>query len=299
VETFSQRAQEMGLDISKAYKGMYSYEDRFCEVVYRQPFTQAAPGNPAVKEDLTDDIPFPYYGVFTRYPQLLDYNYIGYVSQIYKFVGNDILTQTIKDSITSSGNALLHENQIFAPFRSTMRNELILQSGQQVAVAGDVLPLMVVNNSYNGTRAASLSFGIATLWNTNYITYSFKLGEMRMVHIAGSQTSMATPVTEYVETFQENITDMITQSFEKRISEVEMLSTLDLIEAIGKKRREKIADLLSDPQNLTAWGLFLAIVKYSSFEPNLNVKRMLENIAQSVLVIPARMYDVLEKLESQ
>jgi hypothetical protein len=180
-----------------------------------------------------------------------------------------------------------------------MRNELILESGQKLPVVGDILPLMVVNNSYNGTRAASLSFGIATLWNRSYVTYSFKLGEMRMVHIAGSQTSMATHVTEYVETFQENISDLIRESFNKRITADEMLGTLDLIEAVGKRRREKIADLLSDPQELTAWGLFLAIVKYSSFEPNLNSKRMLENIAQSVLVIPARMYEVLEKLESE
>ena len=78
-----------------------------------------------------------------------------------------------------------------------------------------------------------------------------------------------------------------------------MFATLDLVEALGKRRRERIADLLSDPQNLTAWGMFLAIIKYSSFEPNLNVKRMLENIAQSVLVIPARMHDVLEELESE
>jgi len=48
----------------------------------------------------------------------------------------------------------------------------------------------------------------------------------------------------------------------------------------------------------SAWHMFLAIVRYSSFEPNINIKRMLENAAESVLVIPTRMYGVLERLQS-
>jgi len=299
VEAFAIRAQEMGLDVSKAYKGMYSYEDRFGEVVYRQLMTDTSPGNPVEKEDETDNLVFPYLAVFTKFPDIINYNYIGYVSNLYKFVGNDTLCQNIIRAINATGNPVLKENTMFSLFRARMRNELILQSGVEVPVAGDVLPLMVINNGYNGTRAASLSFGLATAWNDTYVTFSFKLGEIRMVHVVSSQTSMTTSVTQYVELFQENITEMITESFNKRVSESEMFATLDLVEALGKRRRERIADLLSDPQNLTAWGMFLAIIKYSSFEPNLNVKRMLENIAQSVLVIPARMHDVLEELESE
>ena len=40
--------------------------------------------------------------------------------------------------------------------------------------------------------------------------------------------------------------------------------------------------------------MFLAITKYSTIEKNLNVKTMLENIAESVLVIPAQMLALLD-----
>jgi hypothetical protein len=75
---------------------------------------------------------------------------------------------------------------------------------------------------------------------------------------------------------------------------------------MGKKRREAVSTLLQEmlpdvvegqPIPLpSAWQVFLAIVRYSSFEPNLNVKRLMENAAEAVLVIPPRMYDVLERL---
>ena len=39
METFANRAEEMGLDISQAYKGMYGHRDRFSEVIYRQLVT--------------------------------------------------------------------------------------------------------------------------------------------------------------------------------------------------------------------------------------------------------------------
>ena len=52
------------------------------------------------------------------------------------------------------------------------------------------------------------------------------------------------------------------------------------------------------PRLPSAWQVFLAIARYSSLEPNLNAKRLLENAAESVLVIPPRMYEVLDQLQS-
>jgi hypothetical protein len=298
MESFSERAEDMGLDITNAFKGMYSYSDNFGEVVYRQLFTKAAYlDGPTSPDHDTDGLEFPYLAVFTKAPEQLNYNYSGYISNMYKFVGNRALCDPIKESILSTGTPIVRENSLFWDERARLRHEIIIQSSVTTPVVGDVLPVMILSNSYNGTRAATLAFGLATFHeHVNYMTFAFKLGEMRMVHIEGSRTTMDSAVTDYVEAFNAHISEMITESLNKRLTVEEMLATLDLVEGIGKRRREVISESL--PESVTAWGMFLAIVKYSSFEPNLNVKRMLENIAESVLVIPARMYEVLEALQS-
>ena len=184
-----------------------------------------------------------------------------------------------------------------------LRNEIIIQSSHTHAQAGDILPVMVVNNSYNGTRAASISFGLAMEYNSDRTIFAFSLGKIRQVHIQNSQTEMRSHVTSYMNAFSENIGDLITNSFNNQVTEEEMLSVLDVIEKYGKKRRDAISTLLEEIQPAEAgppssWQIFLAIVRYSSLEPNLNIKRLLENAAESVLVIPQRMYEVLDELQS-
>jgi hypothetical protein len=291
---FSERAQDMGLDISRADRGLFSYQDRYGEVVYRQLFTLSG----AEGRHPTDGQEIPYLAIFTRPPAGEDFLYCGYISNAYKFVGNDAICTPIRESISNTGTPILREHTIFSDDMAMFRDEIIIQSSVNTPTVGDIMPVMIINNSYNGNKAASLSFGLATLDRelTDYVTFAFKLGSMRMVHIESSQTSLSTAVTDYVQTFRENITQLITDSLSKRLSEEEMLATLDLVEGLGKRRREIISDNL--PETVTAWGMFMAIVRYSSFEANLNMKSMLENIAQSVLVIPARMMDVLDQLES-
>ena len=114
---------------------------------------------------------------------------------------------------------------------------------------------------------------------------------------------MTSAVGAYMGAFTENIVDLIAHNFQTRITEEQMLGTLDLVEAVGKRRREAISKLLEDMQEgedalPTLWQMFLAIVRYSSLEQNLNAKKMLESAAESVLVIPARMFEVLSRLES-
>jgi hypothetical protein len=195
---------------------------------------------------------------------------------------------------------IMTENTIMSDNLTRMRNEIIIQSSQNIPNAGDVLPVMVVNNSYDGTRAATIAFGIAMNYNNNRVVFAFNLGEIRQVHIESSTTSMSSAVNSYMGVFTEDILDMVTQSFESRLTEDEMLAVLDVIEGYGKKRREAVSALLDEitPESglPTAWQIFLAIVRYSSFEPNLNIKRMMENAAESVLVIPPRMYEVLDRL---
>ena len=295
--TFAERAADMGLD-ANPIKGMYSYADQYSEVVYRDLGTRLLNG-----DHPTDGLDSPLMGIFIKAVDWVDYRYVGYVSKLYKFIGNDVLNQRIRENILSVGMPIMTENTIFTYDHTRMRNEIIIQNGQQVPNAGDVLPVMIVNNSYNGTRAASVAFGISMDYRQNRVTFGFGLGELRQVHIASSNTSVSSAINSFIGVFTDNIADMITQSFSSRLSEEEMLGVLDVIEGFGKKRREAVSALLDEIQQNdalpSAWQMFLAIVRYSSFEPNLNIKRMMENAAESVLVIPPRMYDVLERLEQE
>jgi len=300
----------MGLDVTRSYKGLYSYTDRYGEVVYRELQSNRNFSEVPELNHPTDGLDTPLIGIFTKGPEEQEYNYAGYVSDMYKFIGNDIVNQRIRDAIQSVGMPILEENTILWNTFCRMRNEIILQSSQSIAQAGDVLPVMIVNNSYNGTRAATLGFGIAIDNIGRQIgrtIFGFSLGEMRQVHIESSTTQLSAAVGSYMQVFTQDITDMITSSFNSTLNEDEMLSVLDIIEGIGKKRKEKIAAILDElnppvqegavPPLPSAWQVFLAIARYSSLEPNLNSKRLLENAAESVLVIPTRMYDVLERLQ--
>ncbi len=297
---FSERAEEMGLDASLAYKGLYSYSDRYSEVIYRQLTTEDADLE-VHAEHPTDGLPISKLGIYTKGPGMPDYVYAGLVSDMYKFMGNDTLNQRIREAVINVGMPILRENNIMNYVLTRMRHEVVIQSSQSIANAGDVLPVMIVNNSYDGTKAATVAFGIAMNYNNDRVVFAFSLGELRQVHIESATTSMTSAVASYMGVFTENIVDMISQSFNSTVSEDDMLATLDVIEGFGKKRREEVSALLSEMTPASglpsAWHIFLAIVRYSSFEPNLNMRRLMENAAEAVLVIPPRMYEVLEQLQ--
>ena len=308
---FSTRAAAMGLETSLSYKGLYSYTDRYGEVVYRELKTQFDGGPHPDDIHPTDDQDVHMFGIFAKGPEDEEYVYAGHVSDMYKFIGNNIVNQRIRDSIQSVGMPILEENTILWDGYCRMRNEIVIQSSQSVAQAGDVLPVMIVNNSYNGTKAATLGFGMA-FDNAGHrdgrTIFGFSLGEMRQVHIDSSNTRLSTAVGTYMQVFTDDLTSLISTNFNSTVTEDEMLSVLDIIEGIGKQRKEKISSILNelnpplqegaDPPLPSAWQIFLAIARYSSLEPNLNSKRLLENAAESVLVIPPRMYAVLERLQT-
>jgi len=290
----------MGLNIETAYKGMFSYQDQYCEIIYRQLKPETIYEDPNPHE--TDGEVTPILALYTKGPDSVGYRYCGYVSNMYKFVGNDALNERIRSSVGAVGLPVVREGAYFAYDFSRMRAEIVIQSNQEVPQAGDVMPVMVVNNSYNGTKAASLAFGLATAYNEERLTFSFSLGEIRQVHVETSTTSLASAVTTYMEVFSGDILEMISGSFAKQVGEDEMMTLLELLgESFGKRRSERISELIAevqgDNQRPTAWQVFLAIVRYTSFEPNINIRKMMENVAESVLVIPTRMYDVLRRLE--
>lgn len=313
---FNDRAASMDLDISKAYKGLYSYSDQFSEVVYRQLYTE--PDNSAAwvsnepEDHPTDDLSVPKMAVFTKPLETespdKDFQYVGVVSNLYSFVGNNVLIQKIRESIINTGTPIIEEDTSLYNNLTKMRSEITISSSQHNPVAGDVLPIIIVNNSYDGTKAASVSFGLTMSHNSERLAFAFNLGEIKQVHISNSNTNIEAPIESYLEVFSENIGDMISNSFNKQLTEVEMLTSLDVIENISKNRKKSISNLLKEllpdviegqPVSLpSSWQVFLAIVRYSSFETNLNVKKMLENAAQSALVIPGQMFNVLKQLEN-
>lgn len=298
---FSERAEAMGLTLIEA-SNFYQYSDRYGEIIYRQMRTKEGESHE------TDGSILPLLAIFTKPEGAENYRYCGCVSDFYKFIGNDVLNKRIRDSIQDIGMAIIQENSFQNIFLTRLRNEIIIRSSQNVAEVGDVFPVMIVDNSYNGTKAATISFGISTFYGDDRIIFGFSLGEMRQVHIETSRTEMTSTLSSYIEVFTEDISDMILSNFQSRVTEDQMLSVLDVIEGFSKKRREKISAILTEMQDPveagftpplpSAWQLFLAIVRYSSIEPNLNVKKLLENAAESVLVIPPRMYEVLNRLHS-
>jgi hypothetical protein len=301
--SFRERAQAMGLNISGAYKGLYSYSDIYSEVIYRQAqcgFVEEDPEPP----HQTDGTIIPVIAVFSKRDGMTEYLYIGKVSEEYQFVGNQTLVNSIKQSIISGSLEVSHEYPNLTFDLSKFRNDILLSSTVEVREAGDVLPCIIVQNGYNGTKAASVSYGISFMHDTQRLIYGFKLGEMRMVHLASVDTTVRESVTAYVTSFRENITDVIRNSFNTRLTEEQMLGTLDVLESIGKRKADDVKAILQEmtvgnPAGSlpTSWQMFVSIIKYASMHPNINVRRMMENAAESVLVIPQRMLDTLKAIE--
>jgi len=307
--TFEKRAEEMGLSYDEEGE-IFSYSDDLSHIVYRPLHTPLHPGG--VQTHNTDNFYIPYYAVFTRpsdSPEDTDYTYIGIVSRAYRFIGNRTLINKVRDSIESVGLPIIRENNLASWDQSRLRSEIVIQSGVNAPQVGDILPVMIINNSYNGTRSQSIQFGLDMDYNATRLTYGFQLGEMKEVHIAGAQTYVSSSAQEYAQNFPQHVTEMISSSFNKTLTEDELFSTLAVLEKIGKKRRDEVSKLLADmspnvpegqdPPMPSSWQVFLAIVRYCSFEPNLNIRSLLENAAESVLVIPMRMMELLSRLERE
>jgi hypothetical protein len=290
----------MGLQVLDAINGIYRYGDKFGSVIYRQLFT----GSHYVQDVETFDgidtsqVEIPYLAVFTRGPEEEEHKYCGIVSRIYRFIGNEILNNIVRESVRNTGMPVVAENTYLSDKRTMMRNEFIMSNSARTKV-GDVLPVVVIRNSYDGTWAQAMQFGIN--FPHYELSFAFRMGEVRQIHVAGATTSMSSFMEGYFNTFADNISNVLRDSFEKQFTEEQLMSLLDIIEDTGKRKRRGISEIIQEvtPEGQvlpSAWHVFLAIVRYTSTEPNLNTKAILENIAESVLVIPTRMASVMERM---
>jgi len=301
---FDERAEVMGLT-PVGEEGAYHYSDEFSEVLYRLLQTGSGAG-----ENLMDDMIVPPVGLFTK-PAGIDgtFGWVGIISPYYKFEGNEVLINRIRESISAVGNPIMSENTVMAPNLASIRHEIVIQSATNVPTVGDIYPQLIVTNSYDGTRAAHIAFGLA--FNDGQQDVRFcapnKLGSLRQIHLEGSQTTMQAEVGGYVTAFAGNIGDMIQANFNEHVTEEDMMKILDLIEKqSGKTRREAISAVITEENptegveswTMTSWQLFHAITRFSTLETNLNAKKILESVAERVLVVPAQMMEAVAALSA-
>ena len=269
-------------------EGIYKHSDRFSKVFYKLLSTP-------------DGIQVPAYGVFTLPPTEDNHaegRLCGIVSDDYKFSGNESLVEGLKTSI---GNALFREKHYLnSPYYTSLRSELIISNPQTVRSVGDIHPQVVVENSYNGKRKVLISFGLMINDGRRETSFSFKdkLVTYSQVHIESARTR-STEIGQYVNSFNANIQTMVAQNLASTLSEDDVMDTLDLIEKLGKRKRESISAILQEMRveagQISSWQMFLAISKYSTEEKNLNVKTLIENMAERVLIVPTAMMRMTEQ----
>lgn len=283
------RDDALEMNLIDSGDGTYNYSDRICHVkIY----------DTVIKPTLED---IPVLAVFTKsHEEGSSFKFIGVVSDEYKFEGNDIIINSVKETIAGANVAIFHEF-IYTPINfSSMRNEIILTNSNNINTIGDVYPQICILNTYNGSGSKEIRFGFS-IYNgeSRYssMTFKTKIGSLKQNHIRGART-YASSISSFVESFNNNIVEMFEQNYNNRLTEEDVLKTLDLIEKIGKKKREAISSFIqeiSESTNgyITSWNIFLAITKFSVEERNINIKSLLENVAERVLILPSEMISAL------
>lgn len=315
---FEEKAAEMGLDCAHANQGLYSYRDRFGEVVYRSLVTQSAPTHDlsCSLENLadlvdgeeteefsheTDGFVSPHIAIFTKKPSWANFRYCRCISHVYKFQGHDMVTEKVKRSLRglSEGvedNVLYEETSYLSSDMCVLRNYLAIMNREHSHETGNIYPTLIVGNSYDGSRAATVQFGLSINNGGQESNFAFDLGKMRMVHSQYSSTTLTYGIGNYIEGFTESIADLIETNMGMELNEETIYATLEAIDKLSDKKRNALQEYLDevrDSGTLTSWQLFLAIIRYSCLQTNINLKKLLENVAESVLILPQRMMDML------
>jgi hypothetical protein len=267
----------------------FEYHDPIGGVIYKHLQTK-------------DNIDVPLYGLFTKPPVgNIDYKYAGYVSDLYQFEGNEVMNNKIRQSIQEIGTPIFREYIYLNPSRTRMSNEILIQHPSNIPRVGDVYPQVVVKNTYDGSGAREFLFGFSVLENNSRIFgfgFRNKISKVRQVHNIHSRTSFTSPIGNYIQFFTENILEIIETNFNTQITEEHLLTVFETLEEIGKKRRLEVSSYLNKQEGtqVNAWSLFLAITYFSTIEKNVNIKSLLDDIAEKVLVIPVGIQNVLRTL---
>jgi len=278
---FSERMAAAGVEEYKS--GCFKYVDDISVVCYKKVTT-------------SDQDNIPFYAVFTACKPHEPLRFAGFVSEYYNFIGNRVLINKIKESVQETGTVVLKEATAFNSRKTSMIHEIVVSSGS--AQEGDILPEIAVQNSYDGTWQAKVLFGLCVAGTK--LVFRTKLGSFSQVHSVASKSRLTGAIASYFVTFKENITELVSLNFKNKLTEDDVLRTLELVERIGKKKRQVVSEYLAEMSGpVTAWNMFLAITKFSSTEKNINTRILLENIAERVLVLPQKMLNLCEEEETQ
>ncbi len=288
---FKDKFEEMGLKYNNA---AYYYSDRFSQIVYKE----------LISKDSQSEVHL--LGIYTRVNEKTPWSFAGIVSYLYNFVGNDRVVGSIEDSINRTGTPVYNEYIQLNSKMTLMCADVVIRNSNNVPNVGDVYPVVNIWNSYDGTKMAEVSFGL-TLMNQAGLRHAMHLrntlGCYKQIHIQNAKTKLSYAIGNYVDVVQNNILEFITTNMENRISERDLLASLDLIEKIGKRKREEVSAYLTElaqgQRPITSWDLFLAITRFSTVENNLNAKVLLENIVERIMVVPTKMLEALKTINQE
>lgn len=282
---FPDKFSEMNL--IEGPSGVYSYEDRFGRVQFKKLQT-------VEQEEL------PFLGIFTQPSTNMFSTFIGIVSDSYQFVGHDVIIAKIKEMIEQSGTPILGEHIQLSKNITEMLNEIVIRNAKTVERVGDVCPQLIVSNSYNGHKAVTIAFGFSISSGRERVGSALrnKLGTLRQVHSVSSRGKMVSAVSEFVQVFSDNIINTIETNFNTPVAELDFLHVLDMVEQIGKRKRNDISTYISQayPSQLNTWNLFNTICKFSTIEKHINTRILLENIAEKVLILPFEFSEMMRKV---
>jgi hypothetical protein len=287
INKFADRFADMGLNQSPA--GVYTYEDKFGKVQYKKLQT------------IQGEI-IPYLAIFTL-PVSETYvtpNFIGTVSELYQFVGHEVVNEKIREMVSEAETAVFSEESHLSPDIAEMMNSIIIRNARSIPAWGDISPQLVVINSYNGHKAVTVSFGFSMLSGRERygVALRNKLGTLRQVHLLSSKSKLVSAVSQFVQIFNDNIIGTIEANFNNVVSEEDFLGILDMIEEISKKKREAISSYISDTvgSSINSWNLFNVLCKFSTMEKHINTRVLIENIAEKVLILPVEFSQMMQKI---
>lgn len=299
---FKERIIQMGLrDIGH---DCFEYLDSTGGVVYKHLQSKDTLGVP-LDGICHDSFDVPIYGVFTKPPvENIPYSYVGYVSNLYQFEGNEVMNDSIRSSILQVGPMIFREYLYLNALRTRMSNDILIRNPSNIPRVGDVFPHVTVKNTYDGSGAREYSFGFSIFAGTDRnfgFTFQNKLGKVRQVHNANALTTASSSIENYTTIFSQNITEIITANINTEINEEHLLNVFSMLEDIGKKKRSDVSSYLEEAiketnGRINGWTLFSAICHFSTIEKNINIRSLLNNIAEKVLVIPIQIQNVLDSI---
>lgn len=262
---------------------MFEFSDSYSKVYYAP--VQSLSG-----------IEIPCFAVFvpsTRGKDELDY--VTFVSKQYRFVGNGEIIDSIQKSVPGvSLDVKMYRNFNKTEFRFSL---FPYELAQQENV---IVPEIAISNSYIGTSSERISFGLAFKSGVVYRPMALRktFGEFRQIHRVSQKTKVFDLTKSYIDSFSSSIQDLINDNREVRLDTDDIIEVMKRLEGLGKTRITKIQKMIEEEQEskpLSAWRAFTLFSEFITEERQLAVRSKLEQVAESILIIPSKLKKFLDE----